>query len=187
VGRANFLEISIGVARRDCGRHRPRRVKREGTPRLDFDPSLMLRYPGWVITSGAELLAIASWTTRSRVVLLAWVRAGTRRCLRLWSRAPIVGPTAAHRWRLSCYLGAYADANGCLVAAPLPLCCCSARGRISAPSGRGSRKPRQGMHPPRFSSISSCLPSATAGQAPCQVLGGKEGWHPCERTRAHLQ
>ena len=72
MGRANFLEISMGVARRDCGRHRPRRVKLEGTPRLDFDPSLMLRYPDWVITSGAELLAIASWTTRSRVVLLAW-------------------------------------------------------------------------------------------------------------------
>jgi hypothetical protein len=34
----------------------------------------MLRYPGWVITSGAELLAIASWTTRSRVLLLAWIR-----------------------------------------------------------------------------------------------------------------
>ena len=34
----------------------------------------MLRHPGWVITSGAELLAIASWTTRSRVLLLAWIR-----------------------------------------------------------------------------------------------------------------
>ena len=88
----------------------------------------------------------------------------------------IAGPAAAPRCRHRlCYLDAYADANVCVVAAPSSLCCCSARGRISAPSGRGAQNPRQGKHPPRFSSISSCFPSTTGALAP-SLRVRRQGW-----------
>jgi hypothetical protein len=88
----------------------------------------------------------------------------------------IAGPAAAPRCRhRPCYLDAYANANVCVVAAPSSLCCCSARGRISAPSGRGAQNPRQGKHPPRFSSISSCFASTTGSLAP-SLRVRRQGW-----------